>query len=87
MNSRTFNKKSRVIERFDSGAIKTIKRGRDGRLISVGDITRSGKVLELNFNNQFAGGMYASLDRIGLQTAVPNIVLDEDDYRNIKIES
>lgn len=72
---KAWNKKSEVLET----TITKVKRGRDGAIISVGMKTLSGKILKIEHDKKFAGGMKAFVDYKGSKSwaAIPIIFLKE----------
>jgi hypothetical protein len=76
-----FNKEHKIIEEKD-GEIIAIKRGRDGRVIKVGDDTLSGgKILTIKKDENAASGMMAEIGRPGNCTAISSIAFaDEEEF-------
>lgn len=80
-----FRKRSRVILKDKEGNIQKIIRGRDGKEISVGMNTGSGKILAIERDFGFSGGMKALCEYDGRPhgyslttgwTAVPSLTLE-----------
>ncbi len=70
-----FRKRSKVIQKDKNGRITKIQRGRDGMFIEVGMETPSGKILSIEKDSNYSGGMKAETGRKGQYTSIPSICL------------